>query len=148
MKDLRNRVILQQQLWKCVYQLRAGHHYDPCALEFLNAIQACRMSNYEAPELMYIGDEGRIFSRIISSFSLNPTIIATITQRPSTNMYGAQQIINLSITLPIPRITRISIIPVEFEFPTDPNTHMPNNLQPKMADLKKSNDGASVSSSR
>lgn len=79
--DIRNRASLQIALWNCVLAMRNGKFYDSVGENhnavFMNNIDTCRISNYDAPDLMYYGDETVIMRRIMNAFSLRPTIVST-----------------------------------------------------------------------
>lgn len=75
--DLHKRANLQVQLWKCVQNLRSGKYYDQCASDFLMAIDNCKLSHFDTPDLLYAGDEGVVLRRLLSAFSLRPTVVAT-----------------------------------------------------------------------
>lgn len=81
-KDLHNRYELQTRLWDSVLNLRQGRYYAPGLSGFLTAIDNCRSNVYDAPDLTYVKDEGTILRRLLSAFSLRPTIIST------TRMWG------------------------------------------------------------
>lgn len=77
MKDLRNRVNLQIQIWNCVLNLRQGKYYNNQFAGFLDAVDACRNNIYDAPDLAYSRDEGVLVRKILGAFSLRPTVIST-----------------------------------------------------------------------
>ena len=81
-KDLRNRFILQTRIWQSVLNLRQGRYYNENLNDFLLAIDNCRNNIYDAPDLTYVKDEGAILRRILSAFSLRPTLVST------TKLYG------------------------------------------------------------
>lgn len=76
--DLRNRINLQTRVWENVLKLRKGQYYGPESAFFLEAIDNCNINVYDAPDLMYHQDEGAILRRLLSAFSLRPTIVSTI----------------------------------------------------------------------
>jgi len=86
-KDLRNRIVLQQHLWNSVIALRAGKYFDVTAAEFVNSIDACKFSVY-TPEVQNIGDETLILKRLFAAFSFNP--ITVVSQPVYTAMQYAQ----------------------------------------------------------
>lgn len=77
-KDLKNRFFLQTKLWDCVLNLRGGRYYVPALQDFLAAIDACRSNIYDAPDMTYVKDEGSILRRLLSAFSLRPTMVSTM----------------------------------------------------------------------
>src|SRR4029079_8840924 len=76
--DLKNRYKVQINLWETVLKLRNGSYYeaDPIS-EFLTTLNACRNNLYDNADLAYNQDEGAILRRLLSVFSLRPTIIYT-----------------------------------------------------------------------
>lgn len=102
--DLRNRVMLQQDLWNAVLHLRNGRYYDHDLGSFLNAIDQCRINMYDTPDLMYSKDEGSILRRILSAFSFRPTIVTTIPVNQLVvegNTYSRQLQINAVTSIPM-----------------------------------------------
>jgi hypothetical protein len=77
MRDLRNRCVLQDALQRCVLNMRMKRFFEPCSAELAVAIESCKLLNIENPELLYSGDESVYFRRIISTFSLRPTVVRT-----------------------------------------------------------------------
>lgn len=79
MQDIKNRFDLQVFLWKSVYQLRQGRYYNDSEFNtssnFLEVIQKCRNIIVDSPDIMDVADEGTIFRKILSAFSLYPTYI-------------------------------------------------------------------------
>ena len=81
-KDLRNRVLLQQHLWNSVISLRAGKYFDVTAAEFVNSVDNCKFSIY-SPEVANMGDETIILKRLFAAFSFNPITVV------SAPLYGS-----------------------------------------------------------
>jgi len=75
-KDLRNRVLLQQHLWNSVIAIRAGKYFDVTAAEFVNAVDNCKFSVY-TPEVANMGDEALILKRLFATFSFNPITVVS-----------------------------------------------------------------------
>lgn len=75
--DIRNRQILQTKIWDAVLHLRQGRYYASNVADFLLAIENCRSNIYDAPDLTYVKDEGTILRRILTAFSIRPTIVST-----------------------------------------------------------------------
>lgn len=77
-KDLNKRFKLQTKIWDCVLQLRQGRYYHEQSVgsTFMSAVDDCRSSLYDAPDLTYVKDEGTILRRILNAFSLRPTIVS------------------------------------------------------------------------
>jgi len=93
-KDLRNRVMLQQHLWNSVIALRAGKYFDTTAAEFVNSIDACKFSVY-TPELVNMGDETIILRRLFAAFSFNPITVVSV---PTYNNMNYSQFNNVGFT--------------------------------------------------
>ena len=81
-KDLAGRANLQCQIWDSVLSLRNGRYYDCNSTNFLVAVDQCKRNTNDSPDLLYENDEGTMMQRILGSFSLRPTIVAT------TPLYG------------------------------------------------------------
>lgn len=91
--DIRNRQILQTQLWEAVLMLRQGKYYYGEGLniglgKFMQALENCRNAIYDAPDLTYVKDEGTILRRILSTFSVYPTYVSI--NRLNGLMIGSQ----------------------------------------------------------
>lgn len=110
LKDLKNRILLQTRLWDSVMNLRSGKHYNDRLVEFLVAIDNCRNNIYDTPDLTYIKDEGAILRRLMSAFSLRPTIVSTmpiygaaisgISMNGAVNVGKVTTVPMISVTLP------------------------------------------------
>ncbi|QKF93875.1 major core protein 4b [Fadolivirus algeromassiliense] len=77
--DLKNRFILQTQLWDAVLNLRQGRYYyqeTSGLVRFMTALENCRNVIHDAPDLTYVKDEGTILRRLLSAFSLYPTYVS------------------------------------------------------------------------
>jgi len=108
-KDLKIRFKLQTRVWDSVLKLRQGKYYQDSQhnVDFMTAIDECRSNVYDAPDLTYVRDEGTILRRLLSSFSLRPTIVSI--NRLSTiavNTFDANSISQLTtvpmVTLRLP----------------------------------------------
>ncbi|BCS83145.1 putative core protein [Cotonvirus japonicus] len=76
--DLRNRYRVQISLWETVLKLRNGSYYEADSIsEFMRTLNACRNNLYDNADQAYNQDEGAIMRRLLSVFSLRPTIIYT-----------------------------------------------------------------------
>jgi len=74
--DIRNRYQVQINLWETVMKLRNGSYYDASSInEFLSNLNKCRNNLFDNADLAYSQDEGAIMRRLMSVFSLRPTII-------------------------------------------------------------------------
>ena len=78
-RDLRFRCMLQHHLLNSVRSLRNGQYFDCHNREFLNAIENCRLNNFDNPELLYGQDEATVLSKLLGAFSFRPTVLS---QRP------------------------------------------------------------------
>lgn len=94
LKDLRLRCQLQQSLWANVVSLRTGKFFDCVGNEFFNAIDECKISSYDAPDLLYVGDEGIVLKRLLSAFSFRPLVVTT---NPIFGTYGTANPVNFPV---------------------------------------------------
>lgn len=110
LNDLRNRIVLQCRLWDAVMNLRQGKYYNDKLVEFLVAIENCRNNVYDVPDLTYVKDEGAILRRLLSAFSLRPTVVNTvpiygvISNNPHINPAAVTQVTTIpmvSLRLPL-----------------------------------------------
>jgi hypothetical protein len=83
MEDLERRVELQSRLWDSVMNLRLGKYYDDDSAAFLAAVEKCKNSIFDAPDLVYAHDEGTIFRRILNVFSIRPTVVSIASINPN-----------------------------------------------------------------
>lgn len=78
MADIRNRYKYQVALWETINKLRNGNYYDTSpALDLDTKLNTCRNNVYDNADAAYGQDEVAMLRRIMSVFSLRPTIIAT-----------------------------------------------------------------------
>jgi hypothetical protein len=77
LKDIRLRVNVQNNLWNCVHAMRNGKFFDCVGNDFFTAIDECKISTFDAPDLVYAGDEGVIMKRLLAAMSFNPLLVAT-----------------------------------------------------------------------
>lgn len=80
--DLHKRFFLQTRLWDCVLNLRQGRYYADCMKDFNAALSTCRQNVYDSPDMAYTQDEGALLRRLMSAFSLRPTMVS------SSSVYG------------------------------------------------------------
>jgi hypothetical protein len=110
-KDILNRILLQISLWKVVLQLRQGNFFDSynnnCNFDFMNIINNCKLSTFDAPDLIMIGDENIILRRLLNSLAYRsasifsyPTTLPLFTSIPM-NYIQVSKIPILYIKLPI-----------------------------------------------
>lgn len=81
-KDLHNRINVQRHLYASVLALRHGRYYSCEYQSFMTAIDNCRRSVADNPDLIYEGHEGTVLQRLLGAFSLRPTIVATTPLAP------------------------------------------------------------------
>jgi len=75
--DLLNRANLQVALWNSVLNLRTGNIFNTSFRQFLSTVDMCKRTQYDSPELLYGRSDTVILKRILSCFSIRPTVIAT-----------------------------------------------------------------------
>ncbi len=78
-RDLKFRCMMQHYLLNSVRSLRNGQYFDCNNREFLATIEACRLNNFDNPELLYGQDEAIVLSKLLGAFSFRPTVLS---QRP------------------------------------------------------------------
>jgi hypothetical protein len=118
LKDILNRVLLQVTLWKNVQRLRHGGVYDTyysfAAADLMAQIDNCKLSTYDAPDLMMIGDENVIIRRLLSALAFRcATIYSMPSQFPLFNITGAQpsmQVSSLNIPMNFTQVTKVPMI--------------------------------------
>jgi hypothetical protein len=121
--DLKNRFELQCRLWDSVMNLREGRAYNDNLNQFLLAVDNCRVNLFDAPDLSYVRDEGTTLRRILSAFSVRPTVVS------STPIWS---MLTYNPHFTKPAITQVTTIPlITFRLP---NANLVNsqywNLQP------------------
>jgi len=79
MRDLKFRCALQHHLLNSVKSLRNGSYFDCHNREFINAIENCKLNNFDNPDLLYSQDETNVLSKLLGAFSFRPVVLA---QRP------------------------------------------------------------------
>lgn len=125
MEDLRNRVLLQVELWKNVLNLRMGRYYSPDVAGFYSAIAQCKNSLFEAPDLSFTADETAILRRLMNAFSLRPTVVQIQPYIAHENLkFARSSMSSVGIQPSYPQITTVPMINVrlptqEFETSTD-----------------------------
>ena len=75
--DLRNRVRVQEQVRNAVWNLRNGKVFECNNTSFVTALDSCRQSSFDAPNLLFSQDEGVLMRRLLSVFALRPTYVTT-----------------------------------------------------------------------
>ena len=102
-KDLLNRVNVQESIRRIVWNIRNGILFECDNNDFINLINDCSISFYDAPHLLFMRDEGTILRRLLNIFSFRPTYVTT---RPLVGNLG-QSVVN-----PFPDIRPMSMIEV------------------------------------
>lgn len=110
--DLNNRYNLQTRLWDSVLNLRQGKYYEENLTAFLSAIDRCSSSIYDAPDLTYVRDEGTIMRRLLSAFSIRPTMVSTtrLYNVLGGTTYGFAQVGSFAGATNITQITTVPIV--------------------------------------
>jgi hypothetical protein len=117
LRDILHRAILQVALWKNVLKLREGNVYDTnnsfVASDFMANIDGCKLSMYDAPDLLMIGDENVIIRRLLNAVAFRcATVISTPTIIPLFNNGNANTTMQVN-TLNIPfNLTQINKVPM------------------------------------
>ena len=76
--DIEKRYKVQITLWETVLKLRNGNYYEAGPIsDFITVLNSCRNNIYDNTDLVYNQDEGAMLRRLMSVFSLRPTIIQT-----------------------------------------------------------------------
>ena len=94
LKDIRLRCSLQNSLWLNVLSLRNGKFFDCVGNDFFAAIDECKISSYDAPDLLYVGDEGIVLKRLLAAFSFRPLVVST---NPIFGTYGTTNPVNFPV---------------------------------------------------
>jgi len=111
--DLKNRYLLQIQLWEAVMNLRQGkYYYDNTAslVRFMQTLENCRTVSHEAPDLTYVKDEGTILRRLLAAFSFYPTYVSL--NRMSGSLSGSQSILGSQYIAPAPLENNLTRVPM------------------------------------
>lgn len=123
LQDLFRRCEIQQQLWNAVLNLRNGRYYECDNNKFLMAIDQCRVTHNESPDLLYTTNEVTVLRRLLSAFSFRPTIIST---NPLYSVFG-QSSHNFSDRLTSPQVHSMQMIEVSLPY-NDYYKHKPVHL--------------------
>lgn len=75
-RDLLLRAKIQSALWRAVYALRSGLYYDESANNLIDMIETCKLLD-EPNYIVYGNDASTVLRKLLNTFSLRPTIIAT-----------------------------------------------------------------------
>lgn len=118
--DLANRCNVQTKLWEAVLNLRQGKYYLNDLGQFLMAIDNCKSNVFDAADLAYVKDEGTVMRKLLSAFSIRPTIVVTTPIYEITPMTShispvtSSQITTLSmITMRIPMTLGKTVDPID-----------------------------------
>lgn len=112
--DLKERTKLQVKLWESVMNLRLGRYYADDMIGFMNVIESCRSSIFDAPDLVFSHDEGTILRRILNAFALRPTVV-------SISSLGGFPMTAATFSLPPASYTQVTTIPMI-------NMRLPQNI--------------------
>jgi len=133
--DLRNRSRVQVELWKSVKNLRQGKYYEADSMGFLMALSQCRNYIFDSADNIYNNDEGSILRKLLSVFSVRPTIV-------SIQPFGSYtQALNYPVnTMALTQVTTIPIINIRLP-PTNTTVNTMNLTgQPQAVNISL-NDG-------
>ena len=125
-KDLLMRCQLQHHLWNQVVSLRNGRYYDCNNTQFMIAVDNCRRTVNDNPDLIYEGDEGTVIQRLLGAFSLRPTIMAT---SPLYNVLTSNPLRTQAAT---PRVQSMPMVTLRLPHDTPLNTSL-NQHQSKLS---------------
>lgn len=137
--DLKNRYQVQINLWETVLKLRNGNYYDAGPINsFITALNSCRNNLYDNADLAYNQDDGAILRKLLSVFSIRPTILVT---KPLYGLANAANYSSLAMPIsqavqnilpfnsqPVYTITSVPMIIMHLPPVYDENTE-PKNLQ-------------------
>lgn len=117
LRDILNRGVLQITLWRNVLKLREGNVYDSnnsfVASDFMINIDGCKLSTYDAPDLLMIGDENVIIRRLLNALSFRcATVMSTPALLPifQQNVTNPMQVNTLNIPFNFTQITKVPMI--------------------------------------
>jgi hypothetical protein len=134
LRDILNRGVLQITLWRNVLKLREGSVYDTnnsfVASDFMINIDGCKLSTYDAPDLLMIGDENVIIRRLLNALSFRcATVMTTPTIIPllNANINNTMQVNTLNIPFNLTQITKVPMIYIRL--PPKIINSVPTNLQ-------------------
>lgn len=94
LRDIRLRCNVQNNLWNSVLAMRNGKFFDCVGNDFFTAIDECKISTYDAPDLIYAGDEGVILKRLLSAMSFNSLLLST---NPVFGVNGTSNPVNFPV---------------------------------------------------
>ncbi len=103
-KDLHGRAQLQSHLWNSVLSLRNGRYYDCNTTNFKLAVDNCRRSVNDNPDLLYEDDEATVMQRLLGAFSIRPTIVST------SPLYNVMSNTPMRTQHVVPRVTSMAYV--------------------------------------
>ena len=138
LKDILNRVMLQVTLWKNVLRLRQGGVYDTynsfAAADLMAHIDNCKLSTYDAPDLVMIGDENVIIRRLLSALAFRcATVFSTPTTIPLFNnqlQNPNMQVSALNIPINYTQVTKVPMIYIRLPLANMPQMPMNSTTPP------------------
>jgi hypothetical protein len=144
LKDILNRVMLQVTLWKNVLRLRHGMVYDTynsfAAADLMVHIDNCKLSTYDAPDLMMIGDENVIIRRLLSALAFRcATIFSTPTTFPLFNQNPNQinmQVSAINIPANFTQVTKVPMIYIRLPVLGMPIVQQMQGNNPSVIDIQ------------
>jgi hypothetical protein len=117
LRDILHRGALQITLWRNVLKLREGSIYDTnnsfVASDFMINIDGCKLSTYDAPDLLMIGDENVIIRRLLNALSFRcATVMSTPAIIPllNANINNTMQVNTLNIPFNLTQINKVPMI--------------------------------------
>lgn len=122
--ELRNRVNVQVELWKNVFNMRAGKMF-PADNNLMSALANCRHNIFDAVDTLLVVDEGSVLRRLLGVFSFRPTIVSvsSVSGVGATFSYpvgqlGVNQVTSIPIInlrIPPPNgVTPLTLAPLSF----------------------------------
>jgi hypothetical protein len=82
MADMAKRYEVQTKLWKAVLSLRNGIYFTDAAGDLTKALDSCKISGLDAPDLSFSQDEQAMARRLLSVFSIRPTCVNIFNNSP------------------------------------------------------------------
>ena len=74
--DIKNRFVLQIELWRQVRELRESRYYSDTFGTFSMALDQCKNNLFNDAEIALVRDEGTVVRKIFGAFSLRPTLVS------------------------------------------------------------------------
>lgn len=108
MADLLNRFRLQIKLWESILSFRLGQYYKDNLVGFLQVLDNCRSTIYEAPESAYVKDEGTMVRKLLASMGARTIVVAT------TPLYGVISSNPYDRMANVSKLKTVSMITIRF----------------------------------